>query len=164
MRLKAMQPPCPRCGLEFVEFWSYVQMTDSCWIWNGYRDKTGYGRMTYEGKAMLTHRLAWIITFGNIPSKKNILHICDNPPCVNPAHLYVGTQAENVRDRVIRGRSNYNRGEQCFNSKLNPSKVQAIRRKYSTEKVSTYKLGEEFGVSHHTIRKVVQRRTWAHVP
>lgn len=85
-----------------VQFWDRVQKTHEhgCWIWTGPRDAKGYGRWGKKG----AHRHAWQEANGQLPEGQWILHHCDNPPCVNPAHLYPGTVVENVRDMVTRGR------------------------------------------------------------
>ncbi len=77
---------------------------EGCWIWNGSRNWDGYGMLSFMGKAMGSHRASWIIHNGEIPSGKSVLHRCDNPPCVNPSHLFLGTQGDNVRDCARKGR------------------------------------------------------------
>ena len=85
---------------------SKINKTDSCWLWTGKPNQNGYGRLRINKKTVLAHRLAYELWVGTIPlDKPNVLHHCDNPPCVNPEHLFVGTQADNIKDMVAKGRN-----------------------------------------------------------
>lgn len=81
-------------------FWLKVTKTDTCWLWTGRRDKNGYGKVG----AALSHRVFWELHNGHIPDGLYVLHHCDNPPCIRPTHLFLGTQADNVRDMAAKGR------------------------------------------------------------
>ena len=94
----------------------------ACLEWNGYRDKWGYGNFWFNGKNTFAHRSSWIIHFGEIHNSKQVLHKCDNPPCINPAHLFLGSHADNMRDKLQKGRIkkffgkdhwNYKHGRYC---------------------------------------------------
>jgi hypothetical protein len=85
-------------------FWSKVAKGDECWVWTAYLDERGYGRVGFNGKVQYAHRVAYQLEVGPIPEGAHILHSCDNPPCVNPAHLRAGTRSDNMRDKVARGR------------------------------------------------------------
>lgn len=87
-----------------TKFWNQVDKSGECWLWTGCRDDQGYGRTWADGKSTNTHRLAYRLAHGEIPESAYVLHSCDNPPCVNPAHLRIGTQLDNMRDRSERGR------------------------------------------------------------
>jgi hypothetical protein len=88
-------------------FWAKVDKSAGdaeCWPWTAGRNRHGYGLYAFEGKTILANRGLWILLHGAVPEGRFVLHHCDNPPCVNPEHLYLGTQAENMRDLVVRGR------------------------------------------------------------
>jgi hypothetical protein len=93
-------------------FWFYVDKSggpDACWPWSMYTDPSGYGRVRDGDVSEYTHRVAWEFTNGPIPRGMYICHHCDNPPCCNPAHLFMGTPADNARDRDAKGRSHAQR-------------------------------------------------------
>lgn len=91
-------------------FWLRVRKTESCWYWQVRRqDAIWYGNFLYQGKRMKAHRLSMILSKGPIPESMWVLHTCDNPACVNPAHLYLGTHRDNMNDMKIRGRAKHHR-------------------------------------------------------
>ena len=99
---------------EIQRFMKFVDETpDGCWEWNGYRSSDGYGQFTLFGKAWRAHRASHVLFTGEIPDGYFVLHSCDNPPCVNPAHLRAGTAKENAQDMVARGRAGRHMRQKC---------------------------------------------------
>ena len=134
--------------------------SDGCWLWIGVRAPNGYGQFWLRDRQIGAHRYALISTGTVVPPGKMVLHSCDNPPCVNPAHLRVGTGKDNAQDRVLRGRQAV--GEKTGRAKLNPASVREIRRIYATG-ARQVDLAQQFGVSQTVISAVVRNETWAHV-
>jgi hypothetical protein len=149
-------------------FWDRVARGDGCWEWTLCRDRHGYGRVTIPGKRThLAHRVAWMLTNGPPPPGLFVLHNCDNPPCVNPDHLRLGTQADNMHDMALRRRSGHLtkphrilRGEGVGTSKLTQDSVDAIRVRYAAGGISLSRLGSEYSVTKHCIWHVVRGRRW----
>lgn len=139
-------------------FDKHVEHSPACWEWTGLKDKDGYGIFPYAKKQWRAHRLALILNGTEVPDGMMACHHCDNPGCVNPSHLYVGSDADNIRDKVARGRAPA--GEQGYQAKLTNSDVGAIRR--STERVVV--LAARYSVSHSTISMIRSRKTWKHIP
>jgi hypothetical protein len=86
------------------DFWQKVDTSGDCWTWTGGRNSFGYGLTKHDGHGIGAHRLAWILTNGSIPANLVVCHHCDNPPCVRPEHLFLGTQQDNIRDASRKGR------------------------------------------------------------
>ena len=85
-------------------FWGNIDKSGACWEWKKHKHKNGYGGLRYKGKQEYSHRVAWIISFGDIPDGLYVCHRCDNPSCCNPSHLWLGTPADNMHDRDAKGR------------------------------------------------------------
>lgn len=140
----------------------------ACWPWRAGRTPKGYGRLKVDGRQVAAHRLAFIIANGPIPSGKFVCHACDNPPCCNPAHLWLGSPRDNVRDCMAKGRLNpkgnpFCRGELHHRATLDAKAVRAIRESYAAGGVSMRRLAALHGVSYFCVHSVVTGRTWAHV-
>lgn len=141
---------------------SHVANLEPCWLWTALTNSDGYGRMRVGGRPLLAHRISWKIHNGPIPAGMCILHRCDTPACVNPAHLFLGTQLDNIRDRDAKKRHVSTPGEQHGRAKLTEAQVLAIRAEYATG-AKQASLAERFCMSVPTISKIVRRETWVHV-
>lgn len=147
-------------------FWRHVAKgaAGGCWEWSGYRDRHGYGRFAPgPGKrrsGRLAHRISWVLNNGDLPAGMMVCHHCDNPACVRPEHLFLGSHAENVADCVRKGRVAH--GADHGHAKLTAPAVVRIRELASLGS-SLASLGREFGVSPNTITHIVRGDTWRHL-
>ena len=116
------KPPADR-------FWDKVRVGDDCWVWTGGLYEGGYGNfLYYTGKNIGAHRYSWIYHYGEIPQGLQVLHKCDNPPCVNPEHLFLGTHQDNMDDMMAKDRQQHSHGEDHYNSRLTLKQVTDIRK------------------------------------
>lgn len=157
-----------------VSFWSKVlkpASEEGCWLWHGAKGPDGYGVVRRGGKQIKAHRYAFWLAHGHIAPYKHsngsdnlvVCHRCDNPLCVNPAHLFLGTPKDNVQDAVRKGRKIGLRGERCPTRKLTSEQVMEIRRLYA-DGVFQKDLSRRFGVKQATIADIVNGRTWTDLP
>lgn len=162
-----------REGGQVKRFWLHIDKKDpdECWNWTRYTAPNGYGRVKWNGlNGALTHRVVWELTYGPIPEKLFVLHKCDNRKCCNPEHLFLGTQATNMKDMTAKGRrvaaKGYirpdARGELNNLARLTQNDVREIRR-LATMGTTQKKLARTFYVSTTTINNVVLRKTWKHI-
>lgn len=144
-------------------FWAKADRTGGgCWLWTGQRlPRPGheYGRLSYGGRAWAAHRLAWTLEHGPIPGGMHVLHRCDNPPCVNPAHLFLGTNADNVADREAKGRRHAPRGEAHPRARLT---IDQVREILATPDERPCVLGRRYGVDSSAITSIRKGRSWRH--
>lgn len=131
-----------------------------CMEWTGTRTVSGYGTFSLRDETLYAHRAAYECANGPIPEGVLIRHRCDNPPCVNPAHLLPGSDADNTRDKVTRGRHIY--GEAVPAHKLTEEQVRDIRRRHAQGELKAH-LAREYGVWQKTVTKIVRRETWKHL-
>jgi len=137
-----------------------------CWVWRGGKASAGYGHIRSRGTIIQTHRLSWELMNGPIPEGMYVCHRCDNPPCVNPDHLFLGTGADNVNDKMAKGRYRKGapcRGESNNKAKLTTAQVLQIRKEYQPRVVIMTHLASRFGVCRDTIRKILNRKLWSHI-
>lgn len=133
---------------------------DECWEWQGSCDTKGYGEFWADGRVIGAHRFAWQLFNGSIPDGLFVCHTCDVPRCVNPAHLWLGTAAENSADMVNKGRMP--RGENRHNAKLTPADVRLIRERASAGWTAS-ELARILGVNRRPVEAVLLGETWGHV-
>lgn len=138
-----------------------TRLDSGCWLWTGVINASGYGVMKVNGKSTLAHRVSLEAFLGTSAKGKNVLHSCDNPPCVNPDHLRLGTQKDNAEDMVTRGRSA--RGERSGSAKLTEKQVLEILAMCERAEVSKAEIGRIYGVSHQTISDISLGKKWRHV-
>jgi len=140
-------------------FWWKVKKGEegACWLWTASTNGHGYGCLKIDGKMELAHRVSWELNRGTIPDNLCVLHKCDNRPCVNPTHLFLGTYADNSKDCVLKERN----GDR---SKLNAEDVLRMRKIHSIEKITQRVLGNLFGVSQSSVNRILNRTRWDHLP
>lgn len=138
-----------------------AEPTDGCVEWWGARSAGGYGSVWFEGRNYRAHRLLLTWVSGReLDARETVMHSCDNPPCVNPAHLSIGDQSKNMSDCVARGRMDRS-GESNGRAKLSENDIRDIRQRYVLG--GSRRLAEEYGVHPSNIRAIITRKKWAHV-
>jgi hypothetical protein len=150
----------PINGAEMNQDLITYEPNTGCHLWTGWVNKQGYGqvfrRINGKGKTLLAHRVAYAEAHGGIPEGAQINHTCDTPLCVNPSHMYAGTQADNIRDMIARGRKVQTSGETHGSTKLDWDKVRSIRKSLDT----CTALARQYGVSKNQISCIRSGRYW----
>lgn len=167
---------------EIKRFWKKVNIQHGgCWNWVGYINKWGYGTFGMFGDVFLAHRVSWIICTRTSPGQLCVLHRCDNPNCVRPDHLFLGTDLDNARDKIKKGRMVLNppsgnrhwskrmpqkiaRGERNGQAILTDIVVASIRDEYSKGGITFKEIGNRYGMDLSSVRNAIVGRTWRHVP
>jgi hypothetical protein len=146
-------------------FWSKVTKSGGCWDWGKTINTNGYGVFyVARFRPVAAHRLAYEMAHGPVPDGLCVCHTCDNRKCVNPAHLFLGTNADNVADRESkgRGRPSNPKGSASWAATLDEKKVLAIRKQLSAGGKQT-EVAKAFGISQSTISQIKRRKTWTHI-
>ena len=140
-----------------IESRSEYVTESGCKIWMGTLDKKGYGTLTFNSKPQFAHRLSYKIAFGDIPDGLCVLHKCDTPSCINPNHLFLGTQSENMIDKVKKGRGAC--GSDFKRSSLTDDDIRAIREDIRLHRV----IAKEYGITRSGVTQIKNRTHWKHV-
>lgn len=154
------------------------QGLDPCWIWKGALNRKGYGQRGLNGKLVYTHRFAWLLFHGDIPEEMKVLHRCDCRNCVNPSHLFIGTDKDNARDREEKGRGAQPTGdasgkrlnpEACARgnsngrAKLSEADIREMRSKYAKGGWSHQQIADAYGIDKSQAGRIIRRQFWKHV-
>jgi hypothetical protein len=145
-------------------FWAKVDRTGDCWVWLAGKGRGGYGRLSRAGLSpqyRLAHRHSWELAYGPIPDGLHVCHRCDNPPCVNPAHLFLGTDKDNLDDMRSKGRGTQppvHAGLAQWLATVPDADVRAARESYAAGAENSREIGERLGVKESTVRKWIAGR------
>lgn len=142
---------------------NYVRKTESCWLWVGLKNRGGYGVGMRKGKHFLAHRLFYALTTEKIPHGMCVLHKCDVRNCVNPDHLFIGTYADNNKDRSKKGRNGYVKGGKHPRAILSDEKVIEMRKLRNIDGLKFREIAELFGVHLTTAVYAVKGKNWPHI-
>lgn len=134
---------------------------DGCWVWLGAVTDRGYGSFNFDRRTRLAHRIAYRNFVGPIPDGLHVLHRCDNRRCVRPDHLFLGTNADNMADKIAKGRQL--RGEAVKVSRLTNAVVLAIRADHAAGEMGCRRLAKKYNVPRGAVQKAVRRITWTHI-
>ena len=142
-------------------FWERVQKTDNCWVWTGatFHGNLGYGVVYDSGKTRSAHRYSWELHHGAIPDGMMVCHHCDNPRCVRPEHLFLGTHEDNMLDAVRKRRHTH--GESHGMARLTDDAVREIRRSY--DGTNRDELAERYGIAPASVWRIATRRSWKYL-
>lgn len=152
-------------------FWANVDRsggTDACWLWTGGTDTNGYGQLSVGGRLRLAHRMSWELTYGPIPPGRHygttcVCHKCDTPACVNPAHLFLGSHTDNMRDCAAKGRQPGAPGERHPHHKLTEAQVLNIRRLRKEGRTGP-SIAQAYNISTTLVYRIAKGKTWKHLP
>ena len=158
-----------KSDVDIDKFWKNVSVDKpyKCWEWIGAKGN-GYGKFYSNGKQLLAHRVSWVIHNGKLPKRDGndeplfVCHKCDNPGCVNPDHLYLGTHFDNMQDRIVSPKS-HNKGEKHGLHKVGEKEVLEMRSKYIRNVYTLKMIAAEYDISYVEVHKIITRKTWRHL-
>ena len=154
------------------------KIIDGCWVWNGARTSAGYGEINRHKCLHLTHRLSWLIHRGEIPIGMHVLHKCDNPPCWNPAHLFLGNHQANTDDKIAKGRMRHGHlygdqhparahpetylkyGTDHWAARINMEIARQIRADWASGVMRKAEIASKFGVNRGTVHHIIVGKQW----
>lgn len=142
-------------------FWPKVERGEGCWLWNGRKDASGYGRYDRKGPFVYAHRIAWLCSHGEIPADKDVCHTCDVRNCCNPAHLFLGTHQENIADQVAKGRTT--RGERNHWANFTNAQAEEVRsqiKRWGPRKTNCQEIADKYGVRVGVIHALMRGETY----
>ena len=157
-------------------FWAKVDTSGECWEWTAARNSKGYGAFWDGTRHQKAHRYSWELQIGTIPEGLLVCHKCDNPKCVRPDHLFLGTYQDNAIDAINKGRmvpppgyEKYNdawavRGERKGNAIFTDADIISIRERWRSGSATVREMADQYGTYRQTIRRIVKRERWAHIP
>jgi len=156
---------------DLERFWTKVDIRnwDECWEWLAQKDKDGYGRIKIKKKCLRAHRFSFFIHNGFVDKNLYVCHSCDNPSCVNPHHLWIGTNRDNQNDLVEKSKiinkknKSKNMGEKSHLSKLKEEDVIAIRNLYLDKSILIKDIANKFDITITNVQDIVKNKTWKHV-
>lgn len=146
-------------GTPIARFWAKVIKGDECWLWTGAKNYNGYGAFRVNNRNQFPHRFSWELHSGSIPRGSFVCHSCDNPSCVNPKHLWLGSNSDNVHDMVRKRRHTF--GERNPMSKLTEKEVLEIRRMGRLKSLS--QISRRFSLGISTVSQILNRHRWKHI-
>ena len=146
-------------------FWPKVMITDNCWEWTASKNPQGYGLFLFKSKYYPAHRFMWLAFHGTLPENMCVCHHCDNPSCVNPKHLFLGTHRDNMDDMLKknRQRNGISLGEAHGATSLRNEDIWEIKRLYKTGKLCHREIARMFLIDRKTVGNIVNRITWKHI-
>ena len=150
---------------DIKRFWSKVDKSGECWLWTASRKPNGYGQFTKKPLVFYAHRVAYEATYGPIPDGLNVCHRCDNPPCVRPDHLFIGTPLQNAQDKVAKGRGGngwLKHSWEASKAKLTPTQVLEVRRAFARG-ATRLQLAATYDLTPDSIGRIVTRKTYRDV-
>jgi len=155
---RTLKPLIERFNKKYI-----IDPITGCWNWIAYKNPKGYGQIaTSTSKAILAHRVSYELFKGSFPNNLCVLHVCDNPNCVNPDHLFLGTRKDNAEDMISKNRQPNLKGEHSGHSKLTETDIMFIRN-YPRYKGYQKDLARKFNISHQHVSAIINRKTWTHI-